>query len=185
MGISARVHRELLESTETFASVLLLIALNQYGEGAIFGTEHSDPADPQAVFASLEADFRVKIPEANDNKYLSLFTVLTTDAFYTDPLAFSATCLTLTDGAGAGDIVDAAFSMPTMAEAMWAAQEIEFWRADDDVSFAPQVLSVWRQIVKAEAQEGDGYDEEYIALIEQLGEFSAQLKKSGFLPESA
>ena len=78
----------LLQDPDTFGSVLLVIAISKYKE-QVFAV------DPMTVILDLEDDFRVKLPEANENKLKAMLLSTETQVFQQDPEAFRGICSTL------------------------------------------------------------------------------------------
>ena len=88
---------ELLAKDDTFAFVLISIVLNRYiNDEEEFPEEYIE--EPATLFNDIESDFRIKLPQENEDKINAALTVLTTDLFYTNKDVFNRVAQTFSTG---------------------------------------------------------------------------------------
>lgn len=150
--------RKLLEDAGTSATVLMVIVVAAYGED-VFGDpdEGLEPVDPVVLWAAIEQDFNVSLPDEVENKINALRLAVDTDAFYHDLASFNAVCGTLTDG-DLGDAVDGSLADVTMGEILWAVFEVQLNR-DNPEEFSHAIGEHIQEVMRSESAEGA--DEEY------------------------
>jgi len=171
-----RVAGELLEDPDTFATTLLTILLAAYGEG-VMGW------DPLEVYAAVKDDFRVVIPEENENRLNAIQLALTTGAFYSDPLAFRAIASALADG-DIGDVATGVLEDLTVPEILWAVFEVGLL-LENEPELSPQVEAVIQAEVDDEAQDDEILDPEDVLPYHEVGltrmkiELMSQLQRLG------
>ena len=146
---------DLFGNPETSATLLHTMVLAAYGD-EVYGDEDTDPMDPVELWVRVREDFRVTVPEENENRLNAIMLAISTDAFYEDPLVFASVCMALSEG-DLGDLVDGAMEELTVPEMLWGIYEVELNR-DDQPEFARSVLAVIDQTVSGQAEEA-GVDE--------------------------
>ncbi len=80
-GTTTKAVRGLLESDDTYATTLLVWALDTYGMECL-------EWHPTTLKMEIESDFKVRLPKANFDKLLAAVTILTTDLFFKDAARF-------------------------------------------------------------------------------------------------
>ena len=109
--------RQLLKAENTFAFVLMAIALDLYGDEVF-------TKDPLELFKDMEDDLTGKLSEENENKLNAAITVMTSDVALRDPEVFTAVAKSFS----AEDIDDITDGEPDddlgATEALWAIMEI-------------------------------------------------------------
>lgn len=152
--LEREVSSRLLADPETSATALHVIVLTAYGD-ALYGDEEQDmpPLDPVLLWTLLREDFRVTVPECNENKLNALITAITTDAFYENEEVFVATCLALYNG-DMGDMVTGIMEDVTLTEAMWGIFEVALNR-NDDLDFSPAIVTRIQSEMRESMEESD------------------------------
>lgn len=163
---------ELLESTETLATVLHAIVLTAYGE-QIYSV------DPVELYATIEEDFNCTLPVEAENRLQALFLAITTDAFYQDVEAFESICDALHSG-DIGDAVEGLFEQLTMPELLWGLYEVELNREDSE-QFSAAVGALIAEVSQREYSE-NGFQYADDGLEEMKVDLHTQLRKLG-VPE--
>lgn len=82
---STQAIRQYLESEDTFATVLVALAIDNYGM-EVFEWE------PETLRLEFQADFGARIPKINNDKIWAFITSITTNQFYRSWEFFSETC---------------------------------------------------------------------------------------------
>lgn len=175
---------ELLESPDTFGSVILAIAELTFGTEVVWGSEVEEPVDPLTLIRLLEDKFGIRLPEQSENKMNALLTCVLTNAFAENPDAFRMSAMALADG-DTGDVSDTLLDNPTLDEIQWAEFEIGLWRDDDeDVEYSPQVMNILQAIIQQDAvdESESGTDDEPAHMLERLKLFNQQLRYCGITP---
>lgn len=95
---------ELLTNPEAFGLTLSIILEATIDPIVLYGLDDGEPLDSLTIFHELERRYRVKIPEAVENKIQAVMTLMVTEAFENDPTAFTAVALAFTEGY-LGDLV--------------------------------------------------------------------------------
>lgn len=129
--------------------------------------------DPLLLYQELEEFIGERVSEDVESRIQSLLTLLLTDAFYDDPLAFSAIANTLSAGDPGFDEEDPV----TVKEMLWAMYEAGFFD-EDPPPFSPAVLKEISWIIQAE-DALSAPDAEMEIEIEK-GKLRAQLEALGF-----
>jgi hypothetical protein len=145
-----RTSGDLFSNVNTSATVLHAMVLTAYGD-ELYGDEDTEAMDPVELWGRVREDFRVTVPEENENKLNALMLAISTDAFYDDPVAFTAICMSLSQG-DLGDLVDGLMEDLTVPEMLWGIYEVELNR-DDQPEFAKEILAVIDQTVAEQAEE--------------------------------
>jgi len=102
-----------LEDEQTYATVLLIILLDQ------FGTEMFE-WEPETVRMEISDVYGAKLSQLNEDKVWSMITALTTNQFYVSLEVFTATCDSLSN-----DLHDFGVMTPnTPFELAWAITEV-------------------------------------------------------------
>jgi hypothetical protein len=125
---SSKKPAEYFESTETFATSLLLLILDQYGTEAL-------EWDPQTLTLELESDFSKKIPAENLDKINAVITAITTDQFYRDPIMFGHIC----DALNNQPVNFSYMPCPQPEEMAWALTEMAMLEGDKLAEFSKDV----------------------------------------------
>lgn len=102
-----------LSDTDTHATVLLALLLDEYGTECL-------QWDPETIRLQLEADYHVKLSQVNMDKIMALITALTTNMFYASVEAFTQISNALNNSQADFEVWDP----PTAAEAAWAITEV-------------------------------------------------------------
>jgi hypothetical protein len=161
--------RELLEGTDTFATVIHAILIAAYGE-AIYSM------DPLELYAQVKEDFDAVIHEEGENRINAIMTALTSDLVYQDPEAFSAVAEALNSG-DIGDAIGGMFDDLTMPEVVWALYELQLNREDEE-PFSPAVKQlIDRTIAEENSERGSAHVDEF--MDDQKTELHAQFAKLG------
>jgi hypothetical protein len=175
MGEASR----LLADPDTFATTLHAIAVNAYGFEDLYGSEELEPLDPLELYADLEADFHIELPEENQNKLQAIITLMTTDAFYEDPLAFISIAHAFSDG-DLGDLITGAFEPITLPQGMWAVFEADLNRGDNHPGIANSIQQLLVEVATEDPDEMDdaeGPQQVLLSVEELMQESKAQLKQ--------
>lgn len=109
---TTRAVRALLESPETYATVLLVWALDTFGPECL-------EWHPQTLRMEIENDFKVRLPKANFDKLLAAIAILTTDSFFKDVAKF----IQLANVLAGDDFEPGEFEPADCAECAWAVTE--------------------------------------------------------------
>ena len=137
--------RAFLGSDETYATVLLLIVMDTYGQEAL---EWS----PATIRMQLEDDFSVPLPDGNLDKIMAAITIVTTNYFYQDPVRFVELCNILSGDDAEHDEFDPA----DVSEILWGISEsFLLWppeKEDDayDTKFSAEIIEYIRQTLTEE-----------------------------------
>lgn len=182
----------LLGRDDTFAFVLMAIAIDKYGE------DMAD--DAEVLMMDLEDDFSCKIPDEGRNRIQAACTAMTTDLFFRNRNVFTAVALALADG-DIGSIPSGGDEELDACRCLWAMTEVgllngmEFDEVSD--AFSDDVVNLVNDVVDNEAEdkedelEGDDVDtaEEAMAetyyqrfVIANMLEISSQLLELGVDP---
>lgn len=142
---TSTILRSFLGADETYATVLLLIVADTYGQEAL---EWS----PTTLRMQLEEDFSVKLPSGNLDKIMAAITVVTTNYFYQDPTRFVELCNVFSGDDAEHDEFDPA----DVSEILWGISEsFLLWppeEGDDsyDTKFSAEILEYIRQTLTEE-----------------------------------
>lgn len=150
----------LLTDTDTHALTLLTICLSKYPDYF--------ELDPLEVYARLNEDFNVTLPDAAENRLQAITVAMTTDAFETDPSAYDAIVKALTDGDPDLDHGDMDISSDEM---LWAEYEVRV-ATNREPDFSPAVAALRAMITQVE-----GDEEELADVAETLEEQRVKLLK--------
>lgn len=179
-----RTAADILGDPETSATVLHIIMLAAYGD-ELHGdaAQGIDAMDPIECWVRVEEDFRVRVPEENENKINALMFAISTEAFYEDPLAFNSICNALYSG-DLGDLVSGAIEDLTLPELLWGIYEVELNRGDSQDFDAP-VDRFINEVIAEEAEDMENPDLDRIVsyyekfVEEQRDDMLIQLKTLG------
>jgi hypothetical protein len=165
---------DLLADPETSATVLHAILLAHYKDELYGDPEQGiPPMDPVEIWVRVQEEFHTTVHDNNENKINAIRMALVSDAFYEDPLVFTATCLSLYDG-DMGDLVAGYMEDLTVPEMLWGIYEVELNR-DDRVEFSPRVLRLIDSVIAEEAEEKfEGEEATTMAYYEQILEAKRQ-----------
>jgi hypothetical protein len=156
-----RLAADFLADTETTATVLHMIMLAAYGDELHGNPEAGvEPMDPVECWVRVSEDFRVSVPESNENKINALMLALSTNAFYDDPVAFVSICNALYSG-DLGDLVDGVMEDLTMPEMLWGIYEVELNRGDYQ-DFVPSIDSFINEVITNEAEDNEELEVEEV-----------------------
>ena len=129
-----------LQTSETLATVVHAIILQQYGEEAY-------EWDPTTIFLELQADFRAEIETTVLDRWSAMSVIMTSDAFFKRLDAFMGICNTLSSGEPFFQVFDPV----TTEEAAWAVTEVSLNR--ELMPFSYPIRRYMRSML-----EQDGYD---------------------------
>ncbi len=141
---SRLVQRALLQDDETFATPLVLIALDCFGTEALEWT-------PETIKHELEDTFSIQVPDVNLDKIMAAVMILTTNYFYQDIRSFIHICNVL----AGNDFDPTEFDPADPFEMMLAINEaFLLWppSADSgpDEQFSEEIQEYIRQVLNAE-----------------------------------
>lgn len=123
LPIDWRETRTLLQNPETEALTLATIMLSSYPD-TDFGDEEA-----VTIIKSLEEDYKVDIPEENENKLNAIILVLTSDAPLVTREAFDAVALAFADG-NIGDLIYGGDEELNGCYIIWALEMIALLTGD-------------------------------------------------------
>lgn len=143
-GVAARPNlrekiKDVFESEDTYATVLLAAVLDQYGQEAL-------EWHPFTLRLELEQDFGAKLPKINLDKLMSAIAVTTTDLPYITPDRFIVVCNSLS-----GEEYDPeTFDPADVFEIAWGLTEMRIIDppADDTPEFSPEVVAYISYILR-------------------------------------
>lgn len=137
------VHRALLLSEETYASVLLLLVLDSYGPEAL-------EWHPETIRRQVEEDFSLRLPKATLDKIMAAVTILTTNYFFKSVSRFIELCNILSGD----DFQPDEFDPADATEILWGVTEaVLIYPVNDDpedTEFSPEVRAYIGETLKAE-----------------------------------
>lgn len=131
--------REALQSSETLATIIHAIVLNQYGEQVYMW-------EPLTVELELSADFSADISPVVMDRWSAVQIVMSTNAFFKQLDAFLGICNTLTSG----EPFFAIFDPVSVEESCWAITEVSLNR--EIIPFSYPILQYLDMVLKQ-----DGY----------------------------
>jgi hypothetical protein len=132
--------RALLSNRDAMASPLVVLAMDCYGSRCLNW-------DPQTLLSSLRADFKVHIPTVVFDRLMAGATVLTTDAFYTEPVEFNHICVAMAGEPFNPDL----FQPASAADCAWGLTEAMLLSPpESDEPFTDEVRIYLAQILKSE-----------------------------------
>ena len=137
IGLDRDKITKILSSTSTYATILLIIAIDS------FSTECLE-WEPDALVAELEDDYGVKMPQINKDKLNALILALTSDMFYTDPLVFWYSCNVLS---GIPVNLQSGSDEPTSEEVAWGSVEVALIDMQDGDNRQPEYSDDVRTMV--------------------------------------
>lgn len=182
-GLNRDACAELLSSPDSFALVLAIIAENELGMDALYGTPDTDPLDPVTIYSELESRFGAEIPTSAENRLQAAITLRTTSAFEDTVQGFVAITLALTEGQ-LGDMVTGGLEEPDLDECVWASFEASC--IDTQMgAMSPVVAQFLRELemnerMDPEEHDGSAEGEDFMQQMQSLVE---QLTKLGLTPE--
>lgn len=133
--------RQLLAKETTFATTLLVLLVDQYGQEALQWT-------PETIRMELEDDFNIRVPALTIDKIATAISILTSDDFYVSLPKFIVMCNTLNDVPYDPTMLDLA----DPEECAWGAVEaMTIWPTDkeDKTDFSEEIKAYVRAIVDA------------------------------------
>lgn len=134
--------RSLLLSEDSFATVLFLIVMDQYGQEALEWA-------PETIRMELEQDFHLSLPRISLDKIMAAIGIVTTNYFYKDLPKFIQICNILS-----GDDFDPTeFDPADSSEIMQGVTEaILLWPPEDtpEESFSEEIQEYVRQVLQTE-----------------------------------
>lgn len=136
----------LLNDPDTQGLVVLAICLAKY--------EDYFDVDALEIYARLNDDFGVVLPQALENRLQALTTAMTTDHFETDPSVYDSIVKALTDG---DPDLEHGDPDTTLDEMMWAEYEVQTAKAEPLV-FSPAVEAVRAVLADAPTSEAELID---------------------------
>lgn len=122
--------RALLESPDTFGTVILVLVLDLWGDECLRAADDPDrgPWHPTVFKDELEHRYGVVLPKCNLDKLMAAVTVITTDLFFQDARAFVTLANVL-----AGDEFDpGVWEKADAVECAWAITEALLLDPPDD-----------------------------------------------------
>lgn len=125
----------LLQDPDTFATVLLTLVLDTWGEECLHDPEDPErgPWHPTTFRTMIEEHFGVRLPKANLDKLLTAITLITTDLFFKNVDRFIIMANIL-----AGDEFDPTqFEIADSVECAWAITEALLLDPPDDADPEP------------------------------------------------
>jgi hypothetical protein len=174
MKLNKKEIYKLLESSETYGTVLHAICMTLYGE------EIYD-IDSVELYARLGDDFGIYPHEDNESKLMAMITAISTPHFYQNVNVFESICKTLTSGDPG--VVELGLEDPTLLEILWGAYEVDL--NVEPIEYSLRIERLIDKVTKEEAfEEGVSVDqimEHYNQAIRDMGnELKHQLLKAGF-----
>jgi hypothetical protein len=174
-----RAKELLTDQNDTTATTLHFIILATFGQ-EVYGDldEGIEPMDPVELWARIEDEYGIDIPESAENKIQALMMGLESDLFYEEPEALVAVASALYTG-DLGDLVEGVMETPTLTEMFWAAFELGLNR-DSEPEFSPKCMKFLLNQVMTQAmdpEDGD-VDEDITDRKEQILAEMAYLKVS-------
>lgn len=133
--------RDLLDNTETYATVLMAIVLSEYGTEALEWA-------PETLFMELVDDFKTNLPRLNKDKLVIGFTLLTSDDFYRRVSRFIQICNVLSGSAMSTD-----FDKADAMECAWGITEALLLsppEEDEEEPFSEEIRHYIGQILDSE-----------------------------------
>lgn len=137
------VVRRLLESPDTYATTLLVWAIDTYGMECLGW-------HPTTLKMEIEGDYGVRLPKGNLDKLLAAVTVLTTDLFFKDAARF----VQLANVLAGDDFQPDEFEPADAVECAWAVTEALLLVPPDEDDPEPFSEEVRRYIGHALKEEG-------------------------------
>ncbi len=140
---STAVHRALLVSEESYASVLLILVLDNYGPEVL-------EWHPGTIRLQLEDDFSVQLPKVTLDKILAAVTILTTNYFFKSVSRFIELCNILSGD----DFQPDEFDPADADEILWGVTEAAIIyppnNDPEDTEFSPEVRAYIEEVLKVE-----------------------------------
>jgi len=177
---------KLLESSETFGTVLHAICLSAFGSKIY-------KVDSVELYAMIQDEFGTLLHEEGESKLMAIITSITTPFFFSDVKFFASVCNTMLEGdPGVSGPDDLGFEEPTMLEVIWAMYEVGL--NIEGIEYSPSVENYVNQILADENTDADEdpteIREKLKSILDQMSaELKIQLIKAGFknipvLPDS-
>lgn len=155
----------LLSRDDTFAFVLMAIAIDKYGDDM--------SEDPEVLIMDLEDDFGCKIPDEGRNRIQAAVTAMTTDLFYRNANVFKAVALALSDG-DIGGIPDGDDEELDACRCLWATTEVGLLNGQDFGEVADacsdDVVDMVNDVVDNEAEDREEVDDDTDTMEEAMAE---------------
>ena len=139
------VIRTLLSEEGTYATVLLLLLVDKYGQEVLQWA-------PETIKENDRDDFAVKLSKQALDKIMAAIAIVTTNYFYKDVLRF----VELVNILSGDDAQPEEFDPATAAEILWGMSEaFLLWPPEqgdnpEDTSFSPEVLEYIIQVLRDE-----------------------------------
>jgi hypothetical protein len=135
----------LLQSDDTFASTLFIIAANTFGQ-ELLGGDYGSLA-PETIRIGIEQNYGVKLSDDNLGKIMAATAVVTTDNLMRTLPSFLFTLHALQ-----GDGLDWSYGEPLETEDLaWGIMEsFLLYPPDEDTHFDPQIVGYCQQILSRE-----------------------------------
>lgn len=136
--------RRLLADSDTFATTLLVIAVDVYGLDAVAG---SGQWAPETLISELQEDFDIEIPRVNQDKLMAAINLVTSDDFYQRPAKFVQLCNVL-----AGSELDDSIDLADAMECAWGLTEAVLISPPEDLEnpFNPEIYYYLGRVLDAE-----------------------------------
>jgi hypothetical protein len=128
MRLNKKEVYKLLESAETYGTVLHAICFELYGE------EIYD-IDSVELYARLSDDIGIYPHQDNESKLMAMITIISTPYFYDNVNVFETICKTLTTGDPG--VVELGMEDPTLLEILWGVYEANL--NVDAIEFSPLI----------------------------------------------
>ncbi len=164
--------RQAVENPNTRALVLTVIAEDVVDPGLLYGP---DAIDALVLFNAIEEACNGRLHEANRNRLQAMLLMRSTDAFESDPLAFSAVALAFVDGQ-LGDLITGGFEDLLLDEALWALFEgacVDPYMGEPSRAVLSYVKQTAMEAVVDDSDDSDGeIQEEIQELVSQLSKLS-------------
>lgn len=151
--------KELLQSSDTYAFTLLTILLTQYETEEVLGED----AEVAALFANVEEDFGVKLPEENENRIQAAILVLTSDLPLISFPVFRSCALAFAEGQ-IGDEEDREDGDLNTCELLWALYEmalllgVKVEEVQEELS--EEVVEKLNEVIDSEAEDVEEEEED-------------------------
>lgn len=174
-----RAKELLADENDTSATTLHFILLATFGVELYGDPENEiEQLDPVELWAKIQDEYGIDIPESAENKIQALIMGLETDMFYEEPEVLAAVANALYTG-DLGDLVDGVMETPTLSEIFWAAFELGLNR-DSEPEFSPKCVKYMYDQIRTQAMdpEDGNVDDDINERKEQILAEMAYLKVS-------
>lgn len=147
-SVSPENLKAIFSDDSSFASSLLLAAVNHFGYDMLGNQETGEPMwHPATVLQEIEEDFNIKLPQGNFDRLMAALTIATTDFFYNDTPTFIHICNVL-----AGSPITDDFDPASVLEMAWAITESNILSLDpgEDPQFTEEIQAYIVEMCKEE-----------------------------------